>query len=81
MPKFLDHSPLAGGLFNSDYNGGRGQYAAWACILQNDEPLLMLLCHRMDSDFEQTPLKFRKPFATNTVASRHMQGPVIPNIF
>lgn len=66
MNKFLHHEPLASGLFNRTHNSA-GQFKAWDALLCNSEPLLELVCFRMESDFLAQNVKMRKPYGAKDI--------------
>ncbi|CAK9067772.1 Uncharacterized protein SCF082_LOCUS34243 [Durusdinium trenchii] len=70
QPKFIYHEPLAGGLFNREYNSGQGQYTAWQEALQNNLEVVKLMVQRMQAEFESTPVKFRKPWSLKDVDTK-----------
>ena len=69
MPKFITHESLAFGMFNADFNSGRGQWSPWEGYLISSLELLTLLVKRMGQDFEQTSVKMRKAYSAKDVES------------
>ena len=62
MHKLLTHEPIAKGLFNISYNGGRGTFASWESIMQNDYAVTSLFLERMRNDYQMTVPECRKVY-------------------
>lgn len=61
MQKVIQHDALAGGVLNTDYTGGTGQFITWKDELSNNEELLTLISERLVVDYESLNKKMRKP--------------------
>ncbi len=62
MHRFLTHDAIAQGIFNRDCCTAGATMTAWQEQLVNTTDVLKLMCQRMDQEFNNTPLRFRKPW-------------------
>lgn len=67
MGKFMSHEPLAQGMFNIPYNCAYTSVGAWKDVLENTEPILLLLCDRMESDWQNLAPRMRKHWQAGQV--------------
>ena len=63
----MTHEPLKIGLFNAEYNGGCGTFAAWESAMLNTHDVVSLVVERMHKDYQNTAAKFRKAYAVKDI--------------
>ena len=52
------------------YNGGRGTFASWESVMQNDYELASLFVERMRKDYENTVADCRKVYSLKDLDTR-----------
>lgn len=62
MQRFITHDAIASGIFNRETCSATAAMTPWQAILLNNVSTLDLVCDRLNHDFNNLSLKFRKPF-------------------